>query len=132
MRPTRRHRALASASAATVTTLLPGAEFSTRAAIPTAGASLDAGATVALATGLQPGSSTTSMTFCMAIAVRDMVTPPRRCGRRRPAARRPCAAGMWADWRSVRQANFAVLDAPSRLHLAYRPGVPLIADVIAG
>jgi imidazolonepropionase len=27
------------------------------------------------------------------------------------------------------RADYAVLDAPSYLHLAYRPGVPLVAEV---
>jgi len=31
-----------------------------------------------------------------------------------------------------RRADFAVLDAPSYIHLAYRPGVPLIAEVWRG
>ena len=30
-----------------------------------------------------------------------------------------------------RRADFVVLDAPSYVHLAYRPGVPLVRDVIA-
>jgi imidazolonepropionase len=29
-------------------------------------------------------------------------------------------------------ADFAVLDAPSYLHLAYRPGVPLVAETYIG
>ena len=29
------------------------------------------------------------------------------------------------------RAHLTVLDAPSYLHLAYRPGVPLVAEVIA-
>ena len=54
-------------------TLLPGAEFSTRSPYPDARALLDAGATVALATDCNPGSSyTTSMAFCVALAVREM------------------------------------------------------------
>ena len=41
--------------------------------IPTPAALLDAGATVALATNCNPGSSyTTSMSFCIALAVREM------------------------------------------------------------
>jgi imidazolonepropionase len=61
------------ASADTVATLLPGAEFSTRQPYPDARRLLDAGATVALATDCNPGTSyTTSMPFCVALAVRDM------------------------------------------------------------
>ena len=61
------------ASSRTVATLLPGAEFSTRQPYPDARRLLDAGATVALATDCNPGTSyTTSMPFCVALAVRDM------------------------------------------------------------
>ena len=57
----------------TVATLLPGAEFGTRQPYPDARRLLDAGATVALATDCNPGSSyTSSMPFCIALAVRDM------------------------------------------------------------
>src|SRR4029453_349784 len=61
----------------TVATLLPGAGFSTRSAYPDARALLAAGATVALATDCNPGSSfTTSMPFCIALAVREMRMTP--------------------------------------------------------
>lgn len=126
--------ALASASTVTVATLLPGAEFSTRAAYPDGRRFLDAGATVALATDCNPGSSyTTSMAFCMAIAVRDMGFTPAEAlwsatAGGAAALRRRDVGGLSVGQR----AHFAVLDAPSHLHLAYRPGVPLIADVIAG
>ena len=61
----------------TVATLLPGAEFSTRAAYPDARRLLDAGVTVALAADCNPGSSyTTNIPFCIAVAVRDMHMTP--------------------------------------------------------
>lgn len=61
----------------TVATLLPGAEFSTRAQWPDARRILGAGATVALSTDCNPGSSfTSSMPFCIALAVRDMGMTP--------------------------------------------------------
>src|SRR5260370_5349644 len=60
-------------SAQVVATLLPGAEFGTRQPFPDARRLLDAGATVALATDCNPGSSfTSSMAFCVALAVREM------------------------------------------------------------
>src|SRR5207248_1793191 len=56
-----------------VATLLPGVEFSCRQPFPQARRLLDAGATVALATDCNPGSSfTSSMPFCIALAVREM------------------------------------------------------------
>ncbi|WP_457028762.1 imidazolonepropionase [Kitasatospora sp. P5_F3] len=61
----------------TVATLLPGAEFSTRAKYPDARRLLDAGVTVALSTDCNPGSSfTSSMAFCIAVAVREMGMTP--------------------------------------------------------
>ena len=57
----------------TVATFLPATDFSTRQPYPDARRVLDAGAPVAIATNCNPGSSyTTSMAFCLALAVRDM------------------------------------------------------------
>uniref|UniRef100_UPI0009BD4B76 imidazolonepropionase n=1 Tax=Streptomyces viridosporus TaxID=67581 RepID=UPI0009BD4B76 len=65
------------ANGTTVATLLPGAEFSTRAEWPDARRLLDAGVTVALSTDCNPGSSfTSSVPFCVALAVRDMGMTP--------------------------------------------------------
>ena len=64
-------------AAAVRAALLPGAEFSTRARYPDARRFLDAGVTVALAADCNPGSSyTTSIPFCIAVAVRDMLMTP--------------------------------------------------------
>lgn len=119
------------AASRTVATLLPAAEFSTRAAYPDARRLLDAGATVALAADCNPGSSfTTSMSFCIAIAVRDMRMTPDEAvwaatmgGAR--ALRRTDIGHLGAGAR----ADAVLLDAPSHVHLAYRPGVPLTAAV---
>ncbi|MFF0810896.1 imidazolonepropionase [Streptomyces albogriseolus] len=119
------------ANSATVATLLPGAEFSTRAAWPDARRLLDAGATVALSTDCNPGSSfTSSMPFCIALAVRDMGMTPDE------AVRAATAGGAAALRRTDvgrlvpgAYADLVLLDAPSHVHLAYRPGVPLVAGV---
>jgi imidazolonepropionase len=111
----------------TVATLLPGVEFSTRSPYPDAHRLLAAGVTVALATDCNPGTSYTSaMPFVIALAVREMGMTP--------------AQALWAATaggaRALRRtdvgrvgvgarAELAVLDAPTHLHLAYRPGVPL-------
>jgi imidazolonepropionase len=126
--------ALASASDTTVATLLPGAEFSTRARWPNAKRFIDAGATVALATDCNPGSSfTTSMAFCIAVAVRDMNFTPAQAlwsaTRGGAKALRRNDVGALAVGR---RADFVALDAPSYIHLAYRPGVPLVRDVFSG
>ncbi|WP_329399492.1 imidazolonepropionase [Streptomyces melanogenes] len=119
------------ASGNTVATLLPGAEFSTRAQWPDARRLLDAGVTVALSTDCNPGSSfTSSMPFCVALAVRDMgMTPDEAVWAATAggaAALRRTDVGRIAPGA---RADLALLDAPSHVHLAYRPGVPLISDV---
>ncbi len=93
------------ASSRTVATLLPGAEFSTRQPYPDARRLLDAGVTVALATDCNPGSSyTTSMPFCIALAVRDMRMTTSGGGLVGDGGRRPRAAPRptSATWRPAR------------------------------
>ena len=115
----------------TIATLLPGVEFSTRSPYPDARRLLDAGVVVALASDCNPGSSyTSSMPLCVALAVREMRMTP--------------AEALWSATRGGAlaldrddvgrlapgaRAHYAVLDAPSYVHLAYRPGVPLVLDV---
>jgi imidazolonepropionase len=120
------------ASSDTVATLLPGAEFSTRSPYPDARRLLDAGVTVALATDCNPGSSyTSSMPFCIALAVREMgLTPSEAVA---AATLGGATALRRTDMGRVSigaRADLVVLDAPSHLHLAYRPGVPLIRSVL--
>ena len=118
----------------TVATLLPGAEFSTRSPYPDARRLIDAGATVAIATDCNPGSSfTTSMPFCIALAVRDMHLTPDEAvwsatlgGAR--ALRRTDIGRLIVGGR----ADILALNAPSHLHLAYRPGVDLTHQVWIG
>ena len=111
----------------TVATLLPGVEFSTRSPYPDARRLLDAGATVALASDCNPGTCySSSMPFAIALAVREM--------------RMTAAEAVWAATaggaKALRRtdigvlkignrADLALLDAPSYLHLAYRPGMPI-------
>jgi imidazolonepropionase len=116
------------AASNTVATVLPAADFSTRSQYADARSMLDAGVTVALATDCNPGTAfTTSMSLCIALAVRELGMSPAEALwsstaggaaalRRRDAGRLHAGAG----------ADFAVLDAPSFVHLAYRPGVPLV------
>ncbi|AEM87767.1 imidazolonepropionase [Streptomyces violaceusniger] len=115
----------------TVATLLPGAEFSTRSTYPDARRLLDAGATVALSPDCNPGSSfTSSMPFCVALAVREMGMTPDE------AVWAATAGGARALHRTDvgrvspgARADLVLLDAPSHVHLAYRPGVPLVSAV---
>lgn len=116
----------------TVATLVPGAEFSTRAHYPDARRLFDAGVSVAIATDCNPGSSfTTSMAFCLSVAIRDMHFSPEQA--------------LWASTmggaKALRRedighlaigavADLTILNAPSYLHLGYRPGVDIISRVI--
>lgn len=126
--------ALAQSDGRTVATLLPGCEFSTRSRYPDARRLRDAGVTVALATDCNPGSSfTSSMPFCIALAVREMGLTPDE------AVWAATAGGAAALRRTDvgrltpgSRADLVLLDAPSPVHLAYRPGVPLVAAVWRG
>ncbi|GAA4686300.1 imidazolonepropionase [Streptomyces youssoufiensis] len=122
------------ASGDTVATLLPGAEFSTRAKWPDARRLLDAGATVALSTDCNPGSSfTSSMPFCIALAVRDMgMTPDEAVWAATAGGARALRRDDVGYLRPGSRADLALLDAPSPVHLAYRPGVPLVTAVWRG
>jgi imidazolonepropionase len=121
------------AETGTVATLLPGVEFSTRSPYPDARGLVDAGVTVALASDCNPGSCyTSSLPLCIALAVREMRMTPAE------AVWSATAGGALAlDRDDVgvlapgRRAHLTVLEAPSHVHLAYRPGVPLVAEVIA-
>lgn len=122
------------ASSDTVATFLPATDFSTRQPYPDARRVLDAGVTVALATNCNPGSSyTTSMSFCLALAVRDLQMTMDEALRAATvggarALRRDDVGVLAPGYR----ADLVVLDAPSYTHLVYRPGVPLIRTVIEG
>jgi imidazolonepropionase len=118
----------------TIATLLPGVEFSTRQPYPDARRLLDAGVRVALATDCNPGSSfTSSMPLCVALAVREMGMTPAEAVY---AATATAAAALDRDdigrLTPGSRADFVLLDAPSHVHLAYRPGVPLVAATWLG
>jgi imidazolonepropionase len=119
------------AASTTVATLLPIVEFSTRSPYPDARRLLDAGADVALATDCNPGSGySTSMPLAVALAVRDMRMTPAEAVH---AATAGGARALRRDDIGViaagKRADLVALDAPSYVHLAYRPGVPLVAEV---
>ena len=117
------------AASNTVATFLPATDFSTRQPYPDARRMVDAGAQVAIATNTNPGSSnTTSMSFCIALAVRDLGMTVDE------ALRAATLGGALALNRDDvgrlmpgARADAVVLDAPSYIDLVYRPGVPLVA-----
>jgi imidazolonepropionase len=116
------------ASSETVATLLPGAEFSTHLESNLGRNFLDAGATVAIASDCNPGSSyTTSMPFCIAAAVSLLGFTVEE------AVRAATFGGAKALLREDigtlavgKTADLVLLNAPSYIHLAYRPGVNLV------
>jgi imidazolonepropionase len=120
------------AQSATVATLLPGCEFSTRSPYPDARRLIEAGATVALATDCNPGSSyTSSMPFCVAVAVREMrMTPAEAVWSATMGGARALRRADVGHLGVGASADLMILDAPSYLHLAYRPGVPLVKNVV--
>jgi len=120
------------AASSTVATLLPAADFCTRGPYPDARRLLDAGVTVALGADCNPGTSyTTSLPFVIALAVRELRMSPAEA---LWAATAGGAAALWRDdvgrLTVGARAHLVVLDAPSYLHLAYRPGVPLVHDLL--
>ncbi|MCU0282905.1 MAG: imidazolonepropionase [Candidatus Nanopelagicales bacterium] len=130
----RRRDIAALADAGTVATLLPAAELGTRSPFPDARRLLAAGVTVALATDCNPGTAyTTSMPLVIALAVSGMRMTPAE------AVRAATAGGATALRRTDvgrivpgGPADLVLLDAPSHVHLAYRPGVPLLRAVWQG
>lgn len=115
------------AASETVATLLPACDLSTRQPLAPARRLLDAGATVALASNANPGSSyTTSMAFCVATAVLQMhMTIEEAVWAATAGGARALRRDDVGVLRPGARADVHVLDAPSVTHLAYRPGVPL-------
>lgn len=118
----------------TVATLLPGVEFSTRQPYPDARRLIDAGVTVALASDCNPGSSfTSSMPLMIALAVREMgMTPAEAVWSATAGGARALRRDDVGRIEAGARADLVVLDAPTRVHLAYRPGVPLVERVFVG
>jgi imidazolonepropionase len=116
------------ASSDTVATLLPAAEFSTEIESGLGRRFLDAGVNVAIATDCNPGSSyTTSMPFCIATAVNLLGFTVEE------AVRAATLGGAQALRRDDigeisigKTADFVLLESPSYIHLAYRPGINLV------
>ena len=123
--------ALADSNGSTVATLLPTAELCTRSQFPDARRLIDAGVTVALASDCNPGSSyTTSMPLVISLAVLNMNMTSEEAVWSATAG--GAAALRRQDVGTLRigaNADFSVLNTPSYIHLAYRPGVKLVDAV---
>lgn len=124
--------AAALAAAGTIATLLPAASFSMRTPQAPARLLWDAGVTVAIATDCNPGTSfVESMQFVVAIAALEMGLSPAES---LWAATRGGALALeepdkgWVGAGSV--ADLVILDAPSHVHIPYRPGSNLVWKVV--
>lgn len=120
------------AASDTIATFLPATDFSTRQPYPNARRAIDAGVKVALATNCNPGSSyTTSMSFCIALAVRDLrMTADEALQSATLGGARALQRNDVGVVAPGKRADMVLLSAPSYTHLIYRPGVPLIHQVI--
>lgn len=122
------------AGGSTVATFLPATDFSTRQPYPDARRLLDAGGIAALASNCNPGSSyTTSMSFCIALAVRDMhMTIDEAIW----AATAGGAAALRRDDVGTitpgARGDLIILETANPIDFVYRPGVPLIAVTLIG
>ena len=127
------------ANSETVATMLPACDLSTREPLAPGRRLLDAGATVAIASNLNPGTSyTSSMNFCVTTAVLqqrlslDEAVRAATFGGAKALRRHDVGGGLDAQGRPAKgtivegaAADLHVLDAPSAIHLAYRPGMPM-------
>jgi len=122
------------ANSHTVATLLPGVEFSTRSPYPDAARLLAAGVTVALASDCNPGSCfSSSVPLMIALAVREMgMTVEQALWSATAGGARALRRNDIGSITVGSRADLVILDAPSYVHLAYRPGVPLIHQVFFG
>lgn len=126
--------AVALAEAGTAAVLVPGASFQMRSDQAPGPMMWDEGVTVALATDCNPGTSyVESMPFVIALGVTQMdLTPEQALW----AATRGGALSLGMDDRGWiapgSRADLVVLDAPSYLHLPYRPASRLVSRVFCG
>ncbi|GAA1472212.1 imidazolonepropionase [Corynebacterium aurimucosum] len=134
------------ASSDTVATLLPACDLSTREPLAPGRKLIDAGATVAIASNLNPGTSyTSSLNFCVTTAVLqqhltlDEAIAAGTLGGATALRRQDVGSGKDAQGRPAKgslvvgaAADLHVLDAPSAIHLAYRPGMPMTWKTFVG
>ncbi|MGC5617607.1 imidazolonepropionase [Georgenia sp. Z1491] len=122
-------------SSDTVATVLPACDLSTRMPLAPAREILDAGATLAIASNCNPGTSyTSSMAFCVSTAVLQMGLSIEEAVRaatwggaralRRETGEGPDGIGPVGSIAVGHRADLHVLTHPAAIHLAYRPGMP--------
>ena len=127
------------AGSQTVATLLPACDLSTREPLAPGRKLLDAGATVAIASNLNPGTSfTSSMNFCVTTAVLqqhltlDEAIEAATTGGAKALLRHNVGGGKDPQGRPAKgtlvpgaAADLHILDADNAINLAYRPGMPI-------
>ena len=127
------------AGSQTVATLLPACDLSTREPLAPARELLDAGATIAIASNLNPGTSfTSSMNFCVTTAVLqqhltlDEAIEAATTGGAKALRRHNVGGGKDPQGRPAKgtlvpgaAADLHILDAENAIDLAYRPGMPI-------
>lgn len=132
------------ANSDTVATMLPACDLSTRQPLAPGRRLIDAGATVAIASNLNPGTSYTSaMNYCITTAVlqqeltlEEAIAAGTLGGakalRRHAVSETGADAGTDAQGRPAKgqlivgaAADLHVLDTANAIDLAYRPGMPL-------
>lgn len=127
------------AESETVATLLPACDLSTREELAPGRKLIDAGATVAIASNLNPGTSfTSSMNFCVTTAVLqqrltlDEAIEAATTGGAKALRRHNVGGGKDPQGRPAKgtlvpgaAADLHILDAENAINLAYRPGMPI-------
>ena len=120
--------------AGTTAVLLPAVSFSMRLPYPEGRRIWDSGVTVALATDCNPGTAyVESMPFVVALAALNMgLTPDEAVW----AATRGSAMSLKLDDRGQliggAVGDLVILDAPTHLHIPYRPDADLVVAVVKG
>ncbi len=120
------------AEAGTVAVLLPGVSFSMRTAPPDCRRVWDSGVRVAIATDCNPGTAyVETMPFMISLAViQGGMTP----GEAVWAATRGGALALGLEDRGMivpgAIGDLVIIEAPSHIHLAYRPDAAIVARVL--
>ncbi len=118
--------------AGTAAVLLPAVSFSMRVPYPNGRRVWDSGVTVALATDCNPGTAyVESMPFVIALAALNMgLTPEEAVWAATRGSARSLNLGDRGHLISGAVADLVILDAPTCLHIPYRPDADLVAAVV--
>ena len=118
--------------AGTVAVLLPAVSFSMRLPYPDGRRVWDSGVTVALATDCNPGTAyIESMLFVVALAALNMgLTPDEAMWAATRGGAHSLRLGDRGHLVRGAVADLVILDAPTHLHIPYRPDANLVAAVV--